>query len=1057
MKQRLLIWLCGLTLLTTVHAQTLQVSLPIDGAIYQQNTQNQGKLVIRGDFNSKSFLFGGVYIISASLQKLNLTTGSPLPDAPIRFPLSQRRTTFSGERMIAKGWYELTVRADLVAGYPFNRRTYETKRKIGIGEVFIIAGQSNAQGGFGYIAPNTQLLDAVRVSPDLIPQDFRNRPTDLPSSYRTIQNLRSTTNTSVIGPLGPDLWYWGSVAAKIALDCDAPVAMFNAAFGGTTITNWATSTNPNAKSSGQTESSDPTAGRYGPGAPFYFFGNMFKLYASTYGVRAVLWMQGETDTKAISNVQTGTPQERNSWADRELLNRDNRPIPAPLGSGNFEKRWVRNDEEYRQKLKAVIDASRGQIGNRSVPWVIARTSYITEQTSSVVIAGQDVSRISLSDIYQGPSTDDLGTAFRRPRGSGSDEPVHFNQNGLEVVANRWTDVLKSVCRNTTPITFQDLGTDPQGVEISDDGLTASAPAGFSGYSWTYDNGSSANADRPVGNDRSIVTDGSAANTAPVSGAQAQVVFAGTYRAFLKNSQGNDVLTQTVTLPYTIVDDTGGSSCDFSGGPRQVGSWSGLTVQIRSISGKNVLVAAVPGSATDLYFPRGDNFWDEFTKDAGVENLRGCLNAGNTDYGGRACPTVISPPPGYRQGSTSDRSIYYEMGTGCTAPAAPTVNANGSTEVCGGSTVTLTASGCAGSISWSNGQNGSQIQVGAGTYSANCSQNGCSSGYSNSITVTNCGTPPPTGGGGCTPLGETCSGNEQEKRTVTINSTATGNFPLVITYRSHEKAVDGVVQVNGVSQTVRFNQTGVYTTVTTAPVPLNQGSNNTVVFNTQAGGGYLCFNQICVGSGGGTPPPPPSGGSCAGSINTINYNWDGGNNSISFTVNSSAGNPQIKLSGPTNADWMGTYDFGNANWYQAVTGVATGDYTVSVRPSGDGGAGCSFNFSVPSTGHRLYPAGGRLGVSSLQEESQSGKWQLAPNPAKDWVSLRTPYSVANRHLRVVITAVNGREVYQSRIEESASDPGLLRVSLQEARLIRGVYLIRVLEGDRLLTVQRFVKE
>ena len=142
----------------------------------------------------------------------------------------------------------------------------------------------------------------------------------------------------------------------------------------------------------------------------------------------------------------------------------------------------------------------------------------------------------------------------------------------------------------------------------------------------------------------------------------------------------------------------------------------------------------------------------------------------------------------------------------------------------------------------------------------------------------------------------------------------------------------------------------------------------------------------------------------------------------------------------------------------MTGVSTGNYTLSVRPQGDAGAGCSFNFSVPSTGRRLYPSGGRLGTSSLRdEEGLSGKWQLAPNPAKDWVSLRSPYSVVSRSLRVVITAVNGREVYKSQVEESSSNPGLLRVSLQEAKLMRGVYLIRVLDGDRLLTVQRFIKE
>ena len=72
-------------------------------------------------------------------------------------------------------------------------------------------------------------------------------------------------------------------------------------------------------------------------------------------------------------------------------------------------------------------------------------------------------------------------------------------------------------------------------------------------------------------------------------------------------------------------------------------------------------------------------------------------------------------------------------------------------------------------------------------------------------------------------------------------------------------------------------------------------------------------------------------------------------------------------------------------------------------------------------------------------------------------MRVPYPVANRNLRVVITAVNGREVHKSVVEDTATEPGMIRVGVANARLVRGVYLIRVLEGDRFLTVQRFLKE
>ncbi|GAB3643208.1 SGNH/GDSL hydrolase family protein [Spirosoma arcticum] len=108
----------------------------------------------------------------------------------------------------------------------------------------------------------------------------------------------------------------------------------------------------------------------------------------------------------------------------------------------------------------------------------------------------------------------------------------------------------------------------------------------------------------------------------------------------------------------------------------------------------------------------------------------------------------------------------------------------------------------------------------------------------------------------------------------------------------------------------------------------------------------------------TPPTPPvANGACAPGINTINYAWDGGNNSISIRINASAGNPELTLSGPTSAGWTNTFNLGNSVWYWDKQGMSAGTYTLSVRPAGDGGAGCSFSLSLPSAGKQLYPTGG----------------------------------------------------------------------------------------------------
>jgi hypothetical protein len=74
--------------------------------------------------------------------------------------------------------------------------------------------------------------------------------------------------------------------------------------------------------------------------------------------------------------------------------------------------------------------------------------------------------------------------------------------------------------------------------------------------------------------------------------------------------------------------------------------------------------------------------------------------------------------------------------GCTPPSPPSISTNSSI-----SPATLTATGCGGSITWSNGQTANPLNnVGAGTYTATCTVSNCTSGVSNTVTI--------GGGGGC---------------------------------------------------------------------------------------------------------------------------------------------------------------------------------------------------------------------------------------------------------------------------------------------------------------------
>lgn len=106
------------------------------------------------------------------------------------------------------------------------------------------------------------------------------------------------------------------------------------------------------------------------------------------------------------------------------------------------------------------------------------------------------------------------------------------------------------------------------------------------------------------------------------------------------------------------------------------------------------------------------------------------------YTFETCVTKNTPA-----GSTTcngfDSISFFYTGVGCSSPT-PTITANGTTSLCAGSSVTLTASGCSGTTPiWSNGTTANSIVVStAGNYSAKCSSQGCQSN-SIGVTVTTC--------------------------------------------------------------------------------------------------------------------------------------------------------------------------------------------------------------------------------------------------------------------------------------------------------------------------------
>ena len=114
------------------------------------------------------------------------------------------------------------------------------------------------------------------------------------------------------------------------------------------------------------------------------------------------------------------------------------------------------------------------------------------------------------------------------------------------------------------------------------------------------------------------------------------------------------------------------------------------------------------------------------------------------------------------------------------PVALSISAD-RTSLCGSELVTLTSTGCTGTVAWSNSATGTTIRVGVGTYTATCSTTCGTSNVSNNLTIINVQQAAPTIISNKTLI----CGNEQATLTannctglVTWSNGATGNTTVV---------------------------------------------------------------------------------------------------------------------------------------------------------------------------------------------------------------------------------------------------------------------------------------
>ncbi|GAB3773628.1 hypothetical protein GCM10028818_15430 [Spirosoma horti] len=233
--------------------------------VFQRNLANEAIVTVTGMASPTATTVEARFVPLASGQ------GSVTAWTPLNFLTGSK--AFRGKVTVSAGWYRLDVRSK--AGTTILSQT--KVNRVGVGEVFVIAGQSNAFGGIerGLVAAEDRVM-CVDFRQDSLSEQL------LPLQFSHI-NYGSN-----MGPSQPPHMY-GLLGDKLVQRLNVPVLFIGAALGGTSSTEWR-------------QSAAGNIGTTPNPAVYRRLGAVLLHYIARTGARAVLWHQGESDIN--SSTQT---------------------------------------------------------------------------------------------------------------------------------------------------------------------------------------------------------------------------------------------------------------------------------------------------------------------------------------------------------------------------------------------------------------------------------------------------------------------------------------------------------------------------------------------------------------------------------------------------------------------------------------------------------------------------------------------------------------------------------------------------------------------------------
>lgn len=238
-----------LKLLFCASKTVLTISTPLTRTVTQRNSSNQATVTVTGTFSGASPNSVQVRAISFGNYPATFTNWQVLDSNP-------RSGIFKGDITLNAGYYTLQVRPNS----SLDASQVASVDRIGIGEVFIVAGQSNSGNWAGNIVSSTWVAAPSTPTNDLV----------ISRSIAGTYAFGADPQPSADGAGGSA---WPSFGDDLYNLLGCPVCITAVGIGGTVVHQWS----PNVGQYYQTQLLPA-----------------LQLYPVN-GIRAILWFQGESD------------------------------------------------------------------------------------------------------------------------------------------------------------------------------------------------------------------------------------------------------------------------------------------------------------------------------------------------------------------------------------------------------------------------------------------------------------------------------------------------------------------------------------------------------------------------------------------------------------------------------------------------------------------------------------------------------------------------------------------------------------------------------------------